>query len=172
MKTKISRLAFLCLILAVVFGIAFAGNDITEFPSCKHCGMNREMFSKTRMLIDYEDGSQSAFCSLHCASLDLALHIDKPVKHLQVADHVSGLLISAYDAVWVIGSDIKGVMTKRSKVAVSGREDALKIQKEYGGEITDFERAVRAAYEDMYDDTRMIREKRQMKKQKHMQHGS
>lgn len=155
-------------LIILVCGIAFAGNDIADFPSCKHCGMNREMFSRSRMLVEYADGSRAAFCSLHCASLDMALNIDRAVKHLHVSDYRSSELINAYEAFWVIGSDIKGVMSKRSKVAVSAKTEAEHIQKEHGGALTDFEGAIRASYQDMYDDTRMIREKRQMKK---MQHG-
>ncbi len=36
--------------------------------------------------------------------------------------------------------------------------------KENGGEIVAFDRAMQATYEDMYSDTRMIREKRKAKR--------
>jgi len=40
---------------------------------------------------------------------------------------------------------------------------------EYGGELQSFEQAMKAAFEDLYHDTKMIREKRKMKRMK--EHG-
>src|SRR5512133_903505 len=67
----------LCCILAV-FCLASGSalwaldNDVKEIPSCKYCGMNREMFAHSRMLVEYNDGTREGTCSLHCASVDLA----------------------------------------------------------------------------------------------------
>jgi hypothetical protein len=36
--------------------------------------------------------------------------------------------------------------------------------KENGGTVTTFDEAMKAAYEDMYQDTKMVREKRKMKR--------
>lgn len=159
-----------CLLSLVITGAAFGQDDAREFPSCKYCGMNREMFGQTRMLVEYEDGQKVPFCSLHCASVDMAVNIDRSVKTLWVGDFVTKKLISAYDAIWLVGSKIPGVMTKRSKAAFESKDEAAKSQKENGGEIVDFDRAIKASYEDMYTDTQMIREKRKMK-QKSMQHN-
>ncbi len=63
-----------------------------------------------------------------------------------------------------------GVMTKRAKWAFENKADAEKFIKENGGTPATFDDAMEAAYEDMYADTKMIREKRKMMKEKMMEH--
>lgn len=60
-----------------------------------------------------------------------------------------------------------GVMTKRAKWAFEKKEDAEKFKAESGGELATFDQAIKAAYEDMYTDTKMIRERRKMRKMEH-----
>ncbi len=70
-------------------------------------------------------------------------------------------------ASWVIGGNKMGVMTKRAKWAFGAKEDAEKFIKENGGDLASFEQAIEAAYEDMYADIKMIRERRKMRKMEH-----
>ena len=144
--------------------------DAKEFPACKYCGMSRDTFAQSRMLIEYEDGSVVATCSLHCASLDLALNLDKAPKMISVADYNTKGLINAETATWVIGGKKPGVMTKNAKWAFAKKEDAEKFSLENGGRIAGFDEALEAAYKDLSDDTKMIREKRKMMKKKMMEH--
>ncbi len=159
-------------IVSIIFGLLFSGavlafaeadKDIQGQPSCKYCGMNRQMFAHSRMLIEYDDGTTLGTCSLHCAAMDLALHLDRTPVSIKVGDYFSKELIDAESAVWVIGGDKPGVMTGRAKWAFAGKGDAEKFIKENGGKTATFDEAMKAAYEDMYDDTRMIREKRKGK---------
>jgi nitrous oxide reductase accessory protein NosL len=146
--------------------LALAQQDIDKQASCKYCGMDRKMFAHSRMLIVYEDGSELGTCSLHCVAVDLALNIDKMPKSIQVADYSTKNLIDAEKAVWVIGGEKPGVMTKRAKWAFEKRADAEVFIKANKGTIADFESAIKASYEDMYKDTQMIREKRKAKRMK------
>lgn len=134
--------------------------DIKETPSCKYCGMDRGKFASTRMLIEYDDGTKAGVCSLHCAAVDLAIQIDKTPKSILVGDTNTRELIDAEKAIWVVGGTKPGVMTKRGKWAFAQKPAAEAFVKENGGSLVGFEEAVRAAYEDMYQDNRMIREKR------------
>ena len=59
------------------------------------CGMDRGQFNFSRMLIKYKDGTITALCSLHCAAIDLAKHIDKTPILIQVGDYNSRQLINA-----------------------------------------------------------------------------
>ncbi len=154
---------------SVIFGLLFtsatlalaeADKDIQAHPSCKYCGMNRQMFAHSRMFIEYDDGTILGTCSVHCAATDLALHIDKTPVSIKVGDYFSKELIDAESAAWVIGGDKPGVMTKRAKWAFANKGEAEKFIKENGGKLATFDEVMKAAYEDMYDDTRMIREKR------------
>ena len=87
MKKMVLRsvLIALCLSLGSVLW-ALDNNDVKEFPACKYCGMNRETFSHSRMLVEYSDGTSVGTCSLHCIAVDLALNLDKEPKSIQVGD--------------------------------------------------------------------------------------
>ena len=146
-----------------VVGAVSAQDDIKRFPTCKVCGMDREKFAHSRMVIEYEDGTTVGVCSLHCAALDLALNIDKTPKMIMVGDYATKSLIDAEKAVWVMGGNKMGVMTKRAKWAFEKKGEAESFVKENGGILASFDEVMKAAYEDMYADTKMIREKRKMK---------
>ena len=140
--------------------------DVLQSPSCRHCGMDREKFSHSRMLIEYEDGSTVATCSLHCTAVELANTIDRIPVSVRVADYDSKELLDVDTAVWVIGGSTKGVMTGLAKWAFASSPAAERFIKAEGGRIAGFDEAIKAAYDDMYQDTRMIREFREMKRNK------
>ena len=144
--------------------IGFAQEDVKKHPSCKYCGMDREKFAHSRVLIEYEDGTAEGMCSLRCAAVDLTINLDKTPKAIRVGDYGTKNLIDAEKALWVIGGSKMGVMTRRAKWAFDKKEDAEKFTKENGGDLAAFEQAMKAAYEDMYQDTKMIRERRKMRK--------
>ena len=159
---------------ALVFGVmvmvVFAHDDISQSPGCKYCGMDRQKFDFSRMLIEYEDGTSTGVCSLHCAAVELATNIDKTPKAIMVADFGTKNLIDAEKAYWVVGGSKPGVMSKRGKWAFEKKEAAEDFIKANGGTLTSFDDTVKAAYTDMYEDTKMIREKRKMKKAQSTEH--
>ena len=63
--------SILCGVLATLFlltGVAVYAEtmpDIEAHKSCKYCGMDREKFAHSRMLIEYGDGSSFGSCSIH-----------------------------------------------------------------------------------------------------------
>ena len=152
-----------CLVLG---GVAYSvvGDDIDLHKSCSLCGMDRKAFDFSRMLIEYSDGTVGALCSLHCASIHLANNIDKTPKAIKVADFNGKHLIDAKTAVWVVGGDKPGVMSKQGKWAFEKKSDAEAFMKINQGMLVSYEEAVNAAYNDMYADTNMIRQKRMMKR--------
>lgn len=148
--------------------VSAAGHDadIVAHKSCQYCGMDREKFSHSRMVLEFEDGSTVATCSLHCAAVDLANNIDKAPKVIKVADYGTKQLIDAEKAVWVLGGSKQGVMTRNAKWAFVTKDKAEAFIKENGGKLAGFDEVIKAAYEDMYTDTKMIRDKRKMMKMK------
>jgi copper chaperone NosL len=160
----------LILVVFCVMGLLFvnselmAAEDIHKHKACSYCGMDRGMFSHSRMLIEYDDGTSVGVCSIHCAAVDMAVRIDKTPKSIMVADYNSKELIDAGKAFWTIGGNKMGVMTKRAKWAFMNKADAQNFIKKNGGKLATFDEAMKAAYEDMYADTKMIRDKRKMKK--------
>jgi len=126
--------------------------------------MDRGKFAHSRMVIEYEDGTTVATCSLHCAAVELANTIDNIPVMLRVADFDGKQLIEADKAVWVLGGGKKGVMTAKAKWAFASRGAAEQFIQANGGSIATFDEAIKAAYDDMYQDTKMIREFRKMKR--------
>jgi copper chaperone NosL len=148
-------------------GKEYAGagqSDVKKYPSCKYCGMDREKFAHSRMLIEYTDGTVVGTCSIHCAAVDLALNIDKTPKAVMVGDYNTKALIDAEKATWVMGGSQMGVMTRNAKWAFIQKGDADKYISQNGGKICTYDEAMKASYEDMYADTKMIRDKRKMMK--------
>jgi copper chaperone NosL len=157
------------LVLAGMVAWAQVAEDIQKYPDCKYCGMDRQKFATSRMLIEYRDGSGLGSCSIHCAAVDLAQNIDKDPKSIRVADYQSKNLIDAEKAYWVIGGNKPGVMTNRAKWAFADQKAAESFIKDNEGKLASFDDAMKATYEDMYADTKMIRERRA--KRKKMQQG-
>lgn len=154
----------------VVSGSDDIQDDIQKEPNCKYCGMNRGKFAHSRMLAIYDDGSNLGTCSIHCLTVDFALNIDKTPTSIQVGDFNTRRLIDAEEAFWVIGGNKPGVMTKEAKWAFKNKADAEKFIMMNGGTLASFDEAMKAAYESMYADTKMIRDKRKKMKMKKADH--
>jgi copper chaperone NosL len=158
-----------CLVMIIlsyfsITGIGLAQDDLQKHPTCKYCGMDRTKFAHSRLHVSYEDGSSQGTCSIHCAAIEFALHIDKTLKTTQVGNYYTKKLVDAEKAFWVLGGNKPGVMTKRAKWAFEKKDEAEKFMAENGGSLISFEEAFKAAFEDMYADTKMIQERRKMRR--------
>ena len=164
MKGNNMKKSYLLMILVVlslfVVGAVSAQDDIKKHPSCKFCGMDREKFAHSRMLIEYADGTTVGVCSIHCMAIDFILNMDKAPKAVWVGDYRTKNLIDAEKAFWIIGGNKMGVMTNRAKWAFEKKGDAEKFMKEDSGKLAFFDEAIKATYDDIYEDTKMVREKR------------
>jgi nitrous oxide reductase accessory protein NosL len=172
---KRAHVVYLAVAVCLIFGGLLAAQtkeDIELYKDCKCCGMNRGMFDFSRMLIEYEDGTSAAVCSIHCAAVDLANNIDKTPKAIKVGDFNNKQLIDVEKAFWVVGGNKPGVMSKRGKWAFTKKDDAEAFIKNNQGTLATFDEAMKMAYEDMYEDTKTIREKRKMKRLKMMEQKS
>ncbi len=141
-----------------------SAQDLQRAPSCSRCGMDRAKFAHSRMLVEYEDGTSVATCSLHCTAVELARSLDRSPKAISVADHDTRELIDAEKAAWVLGGAKPGVMTTRAKWAFRDRAAAQAFVAAHGGRVVGFEDAMNAAYEDLGQDTRVIRERRRQRR--------
>ena len=141
-----------------------AGSAEKSSADCRYCGMNLEKFAFARVLIEYDDGTSTGLCSIRCAAVDMANNLDKAPKSIKVGDYGTRELIDAEQAFWVIGGAKQGVMTRQAKWAFAKKEDAEKFIKENGGKAATFDQVLKASFEDLYQDTKMIRERRKMKR--------
>ncbi len=146
------------LLIVILFGITgmsvLAQSDIEVNRNCANCGMDRKAYGFSRMLIQYEDGSEVGVCSLHCALIEINAHQGRKVKALLVADRNTRTLIDTEKAVWVLGGKKAGVMTIRAKWAFASKNAADKFIASYGGKIVSWDEALAAAREDLAKEAR------------------
>lgn len=139
-------------------------NELIKYPTCPYCGMNRAQWDHSRHLVHYDDDLVDPTCSIHCTALSLSLNMDRGPKAIYAADFGSDAeikpLVNVDKATYLIGSDIKGTMTARSKLAFANADSAKQFQKQHKGEIGGFDQALTAAYADMAKDTITIRKRR------------
>jgi nitrous oxide reductase accessory protein NosL len=148
-------------------------DELTKYPKCPYCGMDRKQYHHSRHLVHYADDLVDGTCSLHCAAISLSINLDRGPKAIYAADFGASAepkpLVNVDQATYLIGSKLPGVMTAKSKKAFASREAAQAAQKENGGELGDFSAALAAAHASMVDDTMMIRKKRAEKRAKAME---
>ncbi|HEY3489841.1 MAG TPA: nitrous oxide reductase accessory protein NosL [Candidatus Deferrimicrobiaceae bacterium] len=133
---------FLSLVLAAT---AMASSPVEPPQKCEQCGMDRERFAYSRMIVEYADGSKAGVCSIHCAAADMAKGAGKAVKTLRVADYNTREILDANIATWVVGGKAKGVMTGVPKWAFADRKEALTFVKAFGGKVTPFKKVFAAS---------------------------
>lgn len=152
--------AFVIILSLLLAGAAVPSGtqDIADHPSCPICGMDRNQYGHSRMLIDYREG-HTGTCSIHCAGADLAVNRHKHLNDIYAAEYNGRQLIPARSAAWVIGGDRTGVMTRRAKWAFAKKEDAEAFVRQHGGTIGTYEDAMRATFEDMYQDIKAVRDR-------------
>lgn len=159
-KSLVKRLLIFwvfCLLLS--FTVAGAADTVENPKHCKQCGMDLDVYAKSRMVVGYEDGSTVEVCSLHCAVAEMKQNKDRQVKSLMVADYTSKELTDAKTATWVIGGNKEGVMTSVPKWAFVKEEDAQKFVKENGGKISSFDQAMKAAKEEVEGSAEMAHDR-------------
>lgn len=168
-----SRLALMMALMLCLTTLALAAHhetqpDQQQHVACPYCGMDRVKFAHSRMMIDYEKADSVGTCSIRCLAVEYVNAIDKQPTAIHVGDFSSKSLIDAEKAFWVLVPGKMGVMTQRAKWAFADKAAAEAYVSKNGGEIVDFEVAMKAASLDLFTDTQMIRKKRKMKRMKSM----
>ena len=148
-------------------------NELEKYPRCPYCGMSRKMWHHSRHLVHYDDDLADGTCSIHCLAISLSLNLDRGPKAIYAADFSSGeeprKLVNVDKATYLVGSKLKGTMSKNSKMAFSSARAAEAGRVEQGGDLANFNEALTAAYADMATDTMMIRKRRGEKVRKMME---
>lgn len=129
---------------------------------CPNCGMNLVMFYKTSHSIELSGGKKVQFCSLHCLAENYhnGKYHGKNVKAIYGVDIISLKPYTVNKLTYVVGSKVRGTMTKRSKYAFRSKADARKFQGKNGGTLTDFNSVLALAQKDLTADNEMILMKR------------
>ena len=139
-------------------------NEMTKYPSCTYCGMDRNKYPHSRHLVHYDDNAVDPTCSIHCAAVSLSLHLDRGPKAIYAADFGATVapkpLVNVDVATYLIGSTLPGTMTARSKMAFASLDAAGVAKTTNGGALATFDDALAAAYADTAKDTKAIRRRR------------
>lgn len=129
---------------------------------CPVCGMNIGMFYKTSHTAKLDNHKDRQYCSMRCLVVDMKKHnID--IKTVKVVDAFTQKLIIAKDAFYVIGSTVKGTMSKVSKLAFFSKDEAEKFAKIYKGKVVDFNTALESAKKSLKTDIAMVTKKKKKK---------
>lgn len=129
---------------------------------CPVCGMNLEMFYKTNHTSKLQNGTKRQYCSMRCLVVDMQEYgID--ISDIKAVDAKTQKFINATKAFYVIGSTVKGTMTKVSKLAFANKNDAIEFTKKYKGKVVDFNTALKAAKESLKSDIAMVQKKKKKK---------
>jgi len=147
-------------------------NELEKYPACPYCGMNRTKWNHSRHLVQYDDDLVDGTCSLHCLAISLSLNIDRGPKAIFAADFASTEeikpLVNVDQASYLVGSRLPGTMAMNSKMAFASADAAKAAQGNEGGELADFDQALKQAYLDMATDTMGIRKRRSERRAKMM----
>ena len=115
---------------------------------CARCGMNLVKFYKTSHTAKDSHNHQYQYCSIHC--LEDHLKSGAKLKDIKVVDTDSLKLIDATSALYVVGSDVHGTMSRVSKYAFDTKKDAQAFVKKHGGKIMSFNEALEVAQKDFH----------------------
>ncbi len=135
-------------------------DDSRAHPACEICGMDRQAYANSRMLLEFDDKTSAGTCSIHCTAAQMAAHREKTIIRILVADYVTKELVDAKKAFWVIGGNQAGVMTERAKWAFREKPAAEAFIKDHGGTLGTYHDAMKAAFSDMRDDIIMLQKKK------------
>ena len=139
MLKKVILLLSLSLALSA-FDKGVSSGQIMGTSSCPICNMNIKKFYKSSHAVKHKDGKEEHFCSIVCLKKG-----KKAGDTIYVANSTTGKMIKVQSATYIIGSDVPSTMgAKNSKVAFGSKSDAKKFQKNHGGSLGNFDKALQS----------------------------
>ncbi|MEA3277604.1 MAG: nitrous oxide reductase accessory protein NosL [Pseudomonadota bacterium] len=150
-------------------------DELTKYPKCPYCGMDRTKWHHSRHLVQYDDDLVDGTCSIHCLAISLSLNLDRGPKAIYAADFGSSEeikpLVLVDQTAYLIGSKLKGTMTRDSKMAFASETAAQAAKTEQDGTLGSFDEALRESYAGMAQDTLSIRKRRAERRRRMMKKG-
>lgn len=129
---------------------------------CPVCGMSIKKFYKTSHTSKLANGENRQYCSMRCLAVDMKKNKIN-LNTVKVVDVQTDKLINAKSAIYVVDSDIRGTMTRVSKLAFSDDDYADDFNMNNGGYIVDFKTAFKMANDSLNSDIVMVSKKKQKK---------
>jgi len=148
MKTAIKLPLILALFLLMLMSIrvsAHEQDESQERPSCRVCGMYIDQYQKSAAELVFKDGKKEYTCGVACMLREVTdAGGISAFKSVKVHDWVSGKLVDAETATYVLGSNVIPDMVP-NYIAFANREEAEAFVAKQGGEVIDFN----IAYDDI-----------------------
>lgn len=145
MKTVIKTAFILMLIQFTLLSASVSAEEAHKRESCRVCGMWIDQYQKSAAELVYKDGKKEYTCGVACMLREVedagGISAFESVK---VHDWVSGELVDAQTATYVLGSKVIPDMVP-NYIAFAKREEAEAFAAKEGGELIDFN----IAYDDV-----------------------
>ena len=117
-------------------GVLLAAPAPGHINQCAMCG--KPASERTVFIVQLENGEQKRACCAHCGLMILG-HA-KDVLQSLTADYLRGYMISADQAVYILGSELT-ICCVPGVLSFGSRHDAEKFQKGFGGVLANLEEA-------------------------------
>jgi len=117
------------------------GGAALTAPSLNQCAMcNKPISERTVFIVRLETGEQKRACCAHCGLMIQSQ--SKTALQSLTADYLHGHIISADQAIYILGSELT-VCCVPSALSFGSRTDAEKFQKGFGGTMATIEEAIK-----------------------------
>ena len=116
-----------------------ADNESDNDYSCAMCG--KSILGKKVFIIHLANGEQKNTCCAHCGLMLLA--VTKDAWQSMTMDFLHGHMVSANQAFYVLGSDLKTCCVP-SIFSFGSKEEAEKFQKGFGGRLLNMDEAIQS----------------------------
>jgi nitrous oxide reductase accessory protein NosL len=126
---------------------------------CPVCGMVRPMWARTWITFDAVE-NVSQVCSFHCLADWTRKSGRVPTNVMLTVYHQPDTAVAATEAVIVMGSAAAGTMSPVSKIVFADRPAAQAFARTCGGDIVDYDGALRAATASVTQENIKIRARR------------
>jgi nitrous oxide reductase accessory protein NosL len=126
---------------------------------CHNCGMKRPMWARTWHTYT-SNGRSLEVCSMHCLA-EASLNSGTTPKNVQVALYMEPEKTSpAENVFYVIGSQARGTMTMKSKLAFATKKEADTFAAGCGGSVGSFNDAYQVAMTVIVKENQLINKNR------------
>jgi nitrous oxide reductase accessory protein NosL len=124
---------------------------------CPVSGEKIEDFYKTSYTAKLQmNGNNRQYCSMRCLVMDMDEYgID--LNSVQVLDVTAQKYIQAQDAYYVVGSEVDGSLSQKSKLAFKSKKDAQEFIKKYKGTLKNFKETLELAKNSLKKDNEILK---------------
>ncbi len=134
----------------------------TDKGHCPNCGMNLNMWARTRHEFTNSEG-EFATCSIRCLA-DMSANAGEKPSKVKVALYLQpDKMLPVEQVAYLVGSTATGTMTMKSKIAFASKKEAEKFAANHGGKVVAYTEALATATKELNMSRPKIEAKRKKK---------